>query len=177
MFHVPIPIPCAEAGRQAGEGSHGCLGRAQASGNYMPWWPGAPSPSQPSPVRFSPVWFAGSRSLPELPCRIRAKPLRAAVGLPGSASTHRALNKAKGLHAGQNIEEKDPSEAGLGELVTLAQPALLGELCQPERKWQLPITALFGDKEKTVFSLLKLIAVRRGCLPEKKLLFDSSSHL
>lgn len=148
MFHVPIPIPCAEAGRQAGEGSHGCLGRAQASGNYMPWWPGAPSPSQPSPVRFSPVWFAGSRSLPELPCRIRAKPLRAAVGLPGSASTHRALNKAKGLHAGQNIEEKTPVKQARGSWSPWHSQHCWESCASPRESGSSPLQLSLGTRKK-----------------------------
>lgn len=107
-----------------------------------------PTLAQPGSVQLGSVQLAASQSLPELPCCSRAKPLHSPMGLPGSASTHRALNKAKGLRTGQKNRGKDPSEAGSGDLVTLAQPVLLREQCQPERKRQLPVIALFGNKGK-----------------------------
>lgn len=123
-------------------------------------WPSRPSPGQrrlraaaarcplPGLAPPGPVQFTASRSLPELLCRSCAKPLHAADGLPGSACTRRALNKEKGFRLGRKDGGRDPSEAGSGELVALAQSVLPGERCHPERKWQLPIIASLGTGKK-----------------------------
>lgn len=69
-FMSPFPTPAL---RQAGE-SHGRLGRAQASGDYMPRRAGAPSPAWP---RLAP--FSSPLPNPCLSCRAAAVPSRSAL--------------------------------------------------------------------------------------------------
>lgn len=146
-FMSPFPAP---AQRRAGE-SHGCLGQAQASGNSMPWWPGAPSPARPGPARPGSVPLGSVR---RLPVTARAAVLQACQATPCCGRVARlslrseSTEQSKGPLRWPKTRGKDLSEAGSGELVGLAHLVLLGEQCQLERKWRLPAIALFGDKEK-----------------------------
>jgi len=144
MFHLPIPIPCAGAGG----GSHGRLGRAQASGNYMRWRPGAPSPprpARPGAVRSSSV---RSGSPPRSPYqRRRAEPLGAAGGCQAHPRPQSSEQSARPLRRPDN-GGTNPGAGGSGG--GPGPPVPLGERCQPGEHVPAAPTALFrGEKNKT----------------------------
>lgn len=139
-FMSPFPSPPQ---RRAGRGSHGCLGRAQASGDSMPWRSRPAALARPGPVWFSRVRFTVSQFLSELPCCSRAKLLRAAEELPGSACTHRTLTKQGACAPAEEAGEKTPVKQVLGSQAPCGESSARQKVAAP------CITAFSGYKGKT----------------------------
>lgn len=150
-FMSPFPSPAQrQAGRQAGD-HMAVYARPRPAAMTSR---GGPVP-QPRP---GPAWFGSARfgsvrfgSLPPSPClSCHAATVTSRSGLQwGCQALPPLTEQSKGPSHWPKNRGKDPSETGSGKPVALAHAVLLGEQCQPERKWQLPIIPLFGDKEKT----------------------------